>query len=186
MLDNLLARLVFELWPWWASELWPWWALELWPWWAFWPAVMCAFVGEKIDLSSLKMSGTGSCGSDCRLKRRASKALMESRESLLRGSLPRICLSTAICCLCLRILTILNGRKLSGSIWRVPMRKSKVEGWKDCVKIESLEGPSFKRLSARNRSENFVYSWQRFQWIGRRSCLLTVRSDQWVIRHDLV
>ena len=111
-----------------------------------------------MDFSSSNICGTWSVGSECSVMMSASKALIESRESLLRGSFPRICLSTAIFCLCLRILIILNGRKLSGSICRVPMRKSKVEGLKDCVKTEILEGPSFKRLSARNRSENLVYS----------------------------
>ena len=74
------------------------------------------------------MLGTGSAGSDCRVKRSASNALILSNDILTRGLLPNICLSTAIRLPCLRIFLIMKARLLSGSICLVLRRKSKVCG----------------------------------------------------------
>ena len=74
------------------------------------------------------MLGTGSAGSDCRVKRRASKALILSNEIFASGLLPNICLSTAMRLPCLRIFLIMKARLLSGSICLVLRRKSKVCG----------------------------------------------------------
>ena len=72
------------------------------------------------------MFGTGIAGSDCKVKRRASKALILSNEILARGLLPNICLSTAIRLPCLRIFLIIKAKLLSGSMCLVLTRKSKV------------------------------------------------------------
>ena len=74
------------------------------------------------------MLGTGSVGSDWRVKRSASNALILSNDILARGLLPNICLSTAIRLPCLRIFLIIKAKLLSGSMCLVLTRKSKVCG----------------------------------------------------------
>ena len=74
------------------------------------------------------MLGTGSAGSDWRVKRSASNALILSNDILARGLLPNICLSAAMRLPCLRIFLIIKAKLLSGSICLVLMRKSKVCG----------------------------------------------------------
>ena len=84
--------------------------------------------GAKIALRSSKMLGTGVVGSECRVKRSASKALIESRDISLSGLLPNNCLSTAIRWPCLRIFFMMYPKLLSGSTCRVLIRKLKVFG----------------------------------------------------------
>ena len=110
--------------------------------------------GAKIALRSSKMLGTGVAGSDCKVKRSASKALILSNENFPSGLLPNSCLSTAIRLPCLRIFLIIKAKLLSGSMCLVLTRKSKVCGWNVRFKIDRDSGPRFKWLASRNRVEN--------------------------------